>query len=99
MRETPEDAGPPGRTRKRASRQNGPAIRALREKDGWSQTGLAKAAGIEQCTLSLIESESTNARVSTLNALARRLRVPVDAIMRDHDETTPLPQSELAGAS
>lgn len=67
-------------------RQNGPAIRAIREKDGWTQTALAKAAGIKQATLSAIESELTNTTVATLNKLARNLRVPVAAIMRDRDE-------------
>jgi DNA-binding XRE family transcriptional regulator len=64
-------------------RQNGAAIRALREKDGWSQTALAREVGIRQATLSGIESESANAQVTTLNRIARALRVPVAAVMRD----------------
>lgn len=84
MEETPRDTGGHRVARDGSRpRQNGPAIRALREKDGWTQTKLAKAVGIRQGTLSDIESESSNATVVTLNKLARKLRVPVDAIMRD----------------
>jgi transcriptional regulator with XRE-family HTH domain len=64
-------------------RQNGPSIKALREKDGWSQQALAAAVGIRQGTLSLIEREVSSARVTTLNTIARNLRVPVSAIMRE----------------
>lgn len=84
-------------------RQNGAAIRALREKDGWSQTALAKAAGISQGSLSDIESETINAATLTLNRIARRLRVPADAIMRDHlpggEQNADDPEPEGAAAA
>lgn len=84
MDRTPQDtASPPRRPR----RQVGAAIRALREKDGWSQAALAEAAGIRQASLSAIETEAVSAHVMTLNRLARQLRVPVAAIMRDYEET------------
>jgi transcriptional regulator with XRE-family HTH domain len=67
-------------------RQNGAAIRALREKDGWSQTALAAAAGMTQANYWRIETEAANARVESLNRIARALRVPVAAIMRELDE-------------
>jgi DNA-binding XRE family transcriptional regulator len=73
-------------------RQNGPAICALREKDGWTQTALAEAVGIRQASLSAIESESANARITTLNLIARKLHVPLDAIMR-------CPAAEVASAA
>lgn len=63
-------------------RQNGTAIRVIREKDGWSQNALAKAVGISQGALSHIEGESDNAGVPTLNLIARKLHIPVGAIMR-----------------
>ncbi len=66
-----------------AKRQNGAAIRALREKDGWSQAGLARAAGVDQSDISRFETESANASVATLNRIARALRVPVAAVMRE----------------
>lgn len=69
---------------RRRVRQNGTAIRALRQKDGWTQEDLANAAGLTQKALSSIELEVASARITNLNKIARRLRVPVDAIMRDH---------------
>jgi transcriptional regulator with XRE-family HTH domain len=87
MEETPRDTMSGGLTRRGVRpRQNGLAIRALREKDGWSQSALAEAAGIRQASLSAIENEQSNAAVRTLNTLARRLRVPVAAIMRDRGD-------------
>lgn len=80
MEGTPKDSKSP-------PRQNGAAIRALREKDGWTQAALAEAVGIRQATLSAIESESASAYVTTLNLIARAMRVPVAAIMRDCDDT------------
>jgi transcriptional regulator with XRE-family HTH domain len=86
MEETPGDITFRSVTRRgKPPRQNGPAIRALREKDGWSQSALATAAGIRQASLSAIETEVSNATVRTLNILARKLRVPVAAIMRDRE--------------
>lgn len=91
MEETPRDTGVRRVTRDGSRpRQNGPAIRAIREKDCWTQTALAKAVGIRQGTLSDIETEAASATVVTLNKIARKLRVPVDAIMRDPaDEDAP----------
>lgn len=87
MEETPKDTESPRVTRRgRLPRQNGPAIRALREKDGWTQDKLAKAVGIRQASLSAIERELSSAHITTLNLIARKLRVPVGAIMRDHGE-------------
>jgi len=78
--------GTPRVTKASRVRQNGPAIRALREKDGWSQTALAEAAGMTQANYWRIEAEAANARVESLNRIARALRVPVAAIMRELDE-------------
>lgn len=87
MKETPKDTKSRRVTRSGAvPRQNGPAIRALREKDGWSQPELARASGISQGNLSAIETETDNAGVLTLNRIARQLRVPVAAIMREPDD-------------
>jgi transcriptional regulator with XRE-family HTH domain len=82
-------AGTPGDTKISSAvktRQNGAAIRALREMGGWSQEGLAGEAGIDRSYLSLIESESRNAPVRIISRIARELRVPVAAIMRELDE-------------
>ena len=100
MEKTPKDTGGPRVTRDGSRpRQNGPAIRALREKDGWTQTALAKAAGIRQATLSGIESETANATVVTLNKLARQLRVPAAAIIRDRDDEDAPAEPESAVAA
>lgn len=86
MNETLRDtASPAPRGDQRRVRQNGLAIRALREKDGWSQASLARQVGIKQQSLSAIEIETDNAGIGTLNLIARAMRVPVAAIMRDCD--------------
>jgi transcriptional regulator with XRE-family HTH domain len=92
MARTSQDTAGPPVTR---TRQNGAAIRALREKDGWTQDGLASASGINQAYLSLIESETRDAPVTTINRIARALRVPVAAIMRELDEPS---RAEPSGA-
>jgi transcriptional regulator with XRE-family HTH domain len=83
MEETPRDTAS-GRVARSAkpTRQHGPAIAALREKDGLSQTKFAKLLGISQPTLSGIESEQSNASMPMVNLIARRLVVPVAAIVR-----------------
>jgi DNA-binding XRE family transcriptional regulator len=84
MEETQRDTAPRRVARDGTPiRQIGLAIKALREKDGWTQTALANAVGISQGALSAIESETDSASVVTLNRLARAMRVPVGAIMRD----------------
>src|ERR1700761_1190784 len=83
MNETPKDT----KSRRVARviplpRQNGLAIRVIREKDGQSQSALAKAVGIAQPSLSEIENETVNAKLVTLNRIARQLHIPVGAITR-----------------
>jgi transcriptional regulator with XRE-family HTH domain len=73
--------GTPGRLR-----QNGPAIRSLREKDGWHQPEFARKVGMSQAALSNIEREKRSARPATIHKIARALRVPVAAITREYDE-------------
>lgn len=99
MKETPKDTRAPVSRRGKSAKQNGPAIRALREKDGWTQTALAQAVGIRQASLSNIESETSNATIATLNLIARRLRVPLDAIMRGHGDTAEEEAVEPEGAA
>jgi transcriptional regulator with XRE-family HTH domain len=67
-------------------RQNGAAIRSLREKDGWHQPEFARQVGMSQAALSNIEREKRSARPATIHRIARALRVPVAAITRDFDE-------------
>lgn len=67
-------------------RQNGAAIRSLREKDGWHQPDFAKLVGVSQAALSNIEREKRGARPATIYRIARVLRVPVAAITREYEE-------------
>jgi transcriptional regulator with XRE-family HTH domain len=69
-------------------RQNGAAIRSLREKDGWHQPEFARKVGMSQSALSNIEREKRSARPATIHRIARVLRVPVAAITRERDEPT-----------
>jgi transcriptional regulator with XRE-family HTH domain len=67
-------------------RQNGAAIRSLREKDGWHQPDFAREVGMSQSALSNIEREKRSARPATIHRIARVLRVPVAAISREFGE-------------
>jgi transcriptional regulator with XRE-family HTH domain len=67
-------------------RQNGAAIRSLREKDGWHQPEFARKVGMSQSALSNIEREKRSARPATIHRIARALRVPVAAITREQDD-------------
>src|SRR5258708_36008111 len=67
-------------------RQNGAAIRCLREKDGWHQPEFARKVGMSQAALSNIEREKRSARPPPIHRSAHALRVPVAAITRDCDE-------------
>jgi transcriptional regulator with XRE-family HTH domain len=58
-------------------------IKQLRERKGWSQSELARRAGISQGVLSDIESGRTkNPRSDTLAAIARALKVPIEKLLR-----------------
>lgn len=62
-------------------RANGAAIRALREKDGYSLAALAREAGLKSHThLMYIERGEKNPSVLVLNRIARALSVPTAAI-------------------
>lgn len=58
-------------------------IRELRQKKGWTQTELARRAGVRQGVLSYIESGKTkHPRIDTLGAIAKALGVPVGKLMK-----------------
>ena len=79
--------GQAGGLARRRLRQNGAAIRSLREKDGWHQPAFAREVRITQAALSNIEREKRGARPATIHRIAHVLRVPVAAITREYDET------------
>jgi DNA-binding XRE family transcriptional regulator len=86
MTQTLRDTSAPQETARRQVRQNGKAIQSLREKDGFTQTAFAREIGMTQANLWRIENERANARVATLNKIARKLCVHVGAIMREDYE-------------
>lgn len=65
----------------------GREVHAFREKLGITISELARAAGISAGMLSKIENGSTSPSLSTLQALARALHVPVTALFRSFEET------------
>lgn len=63
-------------------RQNGAAIRAIRELRGMSPGDLAAAAGVKEQSLRNIENGHRPASDPVINAIAGALAVPVEAITR-----------------
>jgi transcriptional regulator with XRE-family HTH domain len=58
-------------------------IRELRQKRGWTQTELARKAGVKQSVLSYIESGKTkHPRIDTLSAIASALGVSVQRLLK-----------------
>jgi transcriptional regulator with XRE-family HTH domain len=64
-------------------RANGAAIRALRQKDGWSINRLADEADVALSALSYYEREIKEPSLRVLNKIAQALGVPVAAICKD----------------
>lgn len=65
----------------------GREVRRQREKLGVTISELAKAAGISAGMLSKIENGATSASLSSLQALAQALQVPLTTLFRGYDET------------
>ena len=59
----------------------GRKIRDLRRQKNWSQINLAKAACVDQATISRIEAETKMPRTDTLSAIAIALGVSADALL------------------
>lgn len=58
-------------------------IRELRQKKGWTQTELARRAGVKQGVLSDIESGKTkHPRIDTLAAIAFALGVRIEELLK-----------------
>lgn len=60
---------------------NGPALQAIRERTGLTQTDLAKQTGVSQGRISELESGLLNVRPGTVKALAEALAVPITALI------------------
>ena len=61
---------------------NGPALAAIRERSGLTQTELAQQTGVSQGRISEIESGEHNVRPGTAKALAEALAVPLVALIK-----------------
>lgn len=58
-------------------------IKKLRERRGWTQSELARKAGIKQGVLSDIETGKTkHPRIDTIAAIAQALGVPVEKLIQ-----------------
>ncbi len=73
------------RTPRAVTRQHGPAIRALRKKDGYEVQEFANMIGISYSHLQNIEHENKAASEEDLNKIARLLGVPLAAVSRSID--------------
>lgn len=66
---------------------NPAALRAIRERSGYSVTALAEQAGIKQAHLSNIEAGRRKASPEVVLALAEALKVPTPAILASPSES------------
>lgn len=67
-------------------RINGPALKAIRERSGLSQSALAAQAGITQGRISEFESDSPPVRPATIAKVAEALVVPTTALLQADSE-------------
>lgn len=61
-------------------------ITNLRKLNGWSQTDLAEAAGVEQPTISRIEGGSDSVTIRVMQSIADALDVPLYVLFLDTQE-------------
>lgn len=59
-------------------------VKRLRKARGWNQTMLAEAAGVEQSTISKIESGWDGVTLRVLNYVAEALEVPTYTLLQDN---------------
>jgi len=68
-------------------RVNGQALRAIRERSGYSIRGLAAESGIAKSTISAIEQGDRPVPLpATIRALAGALLVPTTALLNPYEE-------------
>lgn len=67
-------------------RQNGAAIRAIRQREGLSVDQLANQVGFSAPHLRNIENELKNASIEHLAAIALALDVPLAALRRERED-------------
>ena len=64
------------------AKQMGAKVRRLRKAKGWSQADLAKRARRTRVYLTRLEAGRQDPSLSTINALARALGVPVTELLQ-----------------
>lgn len=61
----------------------GENLKSIREKKGYSKRYLAKISGVSRKTIEIIENkDSSNTKLSTIEALAKALDVPVKELLK-----------------
>jgi transcriptional regulator with XRE-family HTH domain len=65
-----------------AKKELGSRVRALRQKKGWSQEGLAHESGLARSFTGAIERGEKDVRLSTLVKLANTLKLPVSQLFK-----------------
>lgn len=60
---------------------NGPALQAIRERTGLTQTELSVQTGVSQGRISELEAGMCQVRPGTVKALAEALAVPITALI------------------
>src|ERR1051325_6097146 len=78
----------------RTVNHNGAAIRAFREIRGLTIAALARRLEITGQALSNIERENKRVSAALANPIARELTIEVAAILRDRDQSDPLPETD-----
>ena len=71
----------------------GKAIKASRERLGFSQRGLADAANVDHGNISRYENDEVQPSLKTLEKIARALKMNVTTLIWEANHTTP-PESE-----
>lgn len=64
-------------------RQNGSAIRVIRQLHGLSLRRLARDAGLTHGYLQRVETEKREASPDALDRIASAMNIPVDAVLRE----------------
>lgn len=72
-------------------------LRRLRVEQGLSQERLALAAGIDRAYMGRVERGMENVTITTLEAMARVLAVPVAELLAEPDKSAPKPAPLRAG--
>lgn len=71
------------------------ATKRLRQLKGWNQSTLAKAAGLEQSTISKIERGWDGATIRSMKLIAQALEVPLYQLFAEEQDSSELKLIEV----